>query len=266
MTNDFEQRLKDYWEDPKTVSIIDKNLHELEIRSVLRHLEPSDELADIGCGNGDATVRYAEKVRRCVAIDRSQHMRNTASEAAKRAGLTNVTVEPGDILELNDRVGAYDAIVTERLLINLSSWEQQQQALLNVHRMLRPGGRFLMVENTNEAFQAMNDLRKTLGLGPVPQHWHNRFFGHDELMRFLDGKFQVIRHYDFGLYYLLTRAYVPMFASFVGFGTNAVKDPIYERSDRAAFELFEAFSDKVKIAGAPAFGPIQVWALRREQV
>lgn len=181
----------------------------------------------------------------------------------RREGVGNMRVEDGDILTLQGN-SLYDAVVTQRLLINLSSWQQQQDGIMTVHRLLKPGGRFLMIENTNQAFQSMNALRVRMGLDPVPQHWHNRFFDRDELMRFLRGKFQLLRHYDFGLYYLFTRVYVPMFASFVGYGRNAVKDPIFEKSDRAARELFEAFAERVRIDGGEAFGPIQVWALRRE--
>ena len=260
----FEAAVKSYWEDPGTVSIIDKNLHELEIRTVLRHLASTDNMADIGCGDGQATIRYASKVRQGVGIERSSTLRAKATAAAAAAGLTNLTIRAGDVLELSDVKAEFDVVVTQRLLINLASWEQQKAGLLNIHRMLKPGGRFLMIENTNDAFQAMNEVRAAVKLDPVPQHWHNRFFDHELLMAFLEGKFQVLKHYDFGLYYLLTRVYTQMFASFVGYGIAAVKDPIFEKADSAARELFELLGDRVKVTGAPAFGPIQVWALRRE--
>jgi SAM-dependent methyltransferase len=262
--SDFDAAVKSYWEDPGTVSIIDKNLHELEIKTVLRHLASTDNLADIGCGDGQATVKYASKVKQCVGIERSGALRAKAAAAAEAAGLKNLTIRDGDVLELTDIKGEFDAIVTQRLLINLSSWEQQKAGLLNIHRMLKPGGRFLMIENTNDAFQAMNDVRAAVKLDPVPQHWHNRFFDRELLMSFLEGKFQLLQHYDFGLYYLLTRIYTQMFASFVGYGTAAVKDPIFEKADSSARELFELMGDRVKVIGSPAFGPIQVWALRRE--
>ena len=53
--------------------------------------------------------------------------------------------------------GEFDVVVTQRVLINLSSWEDQKRALLNVHRVLNPGGRYIMIENTNDAFLALND-------------------------------------------------------------------------------------------------------------
>src|SRR5262249_18028809 len=107
-------------------------------------------------------------------------------------------------------------------------------------------------------------MRAKVGLAPVPQHWHNRFFDHEQLLEFMKGKFQLIRFYDFGLYYFLTRVYVPMFASFVGYGANAVKDPIFEKSDAAARTAHELFSDRIKVSGGRAFGPIQVFVWRRE--
>lgn len=258
----MHERLRDYWEDPKTVSIIDANLHDLEMDRVLRHLRPTDTVADIGCGDGEATVRYASHVNSVVGIERSAHLRARASEAAARSGSRNLTIEAGDVMTLADSE-RFDAVVSQRLLINLATWEEQQQAIRNIHRALRPGGRFIMVENTDQAFAAMNGWRGKVGLPAVPQHWHNLFFDHELLMAFMRGGFELERHYDFGMYYLLTRVYVPMFAQFTGFGASAVKDPIYERSDAAARKAFDLFGDRVSIDAGPAFGPIQVFVFRR---
>jgi hypothetical protein len=130
--------------------------------------------------------------------------------------------------------------------------------------MLRVGGRAILIENTNEAFQRMNDVRADVGLAPVPQHWHNRFFGHDEFTAFLKHGFQLLHYQDFGLYYLLTRVFTQMFASFEGYGAAAKKEPIFERADAAARRLHELLGNRVAIDGGAPFGPIQVWVLRRE--
>ena len=239
MSSDFNAAVKAYWEEPSTVSIIDKNLHQIEIDTVCRHLLPTDSMADIGCGDGQATIQYAAKVARCIGVERSERLRAKAEKAAKECGASNLAVQAGDILDKSLPSGCFDVILTQRVLINLASWEEQKQGILNVHRMLKPGGRYIMIENTNDAYLALNDVRVELGMAPIPQHWHNRFFDYDELTDFLRGKFQLLRHYDFGLYYLLTRVYVPMFASFVGWGAKAVKDPIFEKSDGAARVLLE---------------------------
>ena len=259
---DLHRRIQAYWERPGTLSIIDKNLHELEIRAVLRHLKPGDRIADIGCGDGVAGVRYGAKVRSCLLVERSARLRRLAARRAARAGRKNTVARAGDMLDL-DIPGGNDAIVTQRLLINLCSWAEQKRAIDSIRRSLRPGGRYIMVENTNDAFRAMNRWRARVGLAPVPLHWHNRFFDHDKLMRFMRGRFRLVRSYDFGLYYLLTRVYAPMFASFTGWGAGAKKDPIYEKSDRAARLLFEEFRDEVRVVAPRAFGPIQVLVWQR---
>lgn len=259
-----DQALREYWEKDTTVSIIDKNLHQLEMATVCRHLLPSDELADLGCGDGTATVRYARHVARVVGIERSVRLQGLARKTVCAAGVWNVEIRAGDVLNSGLPSGAFDAVVSQRLLINLASWEDQQLALLQMHRILKPGGRLILVENTNDAMQAMNDLRHRVGLPPVPQHWHNRFFDYDDLRSFLEGRFQLLSEYDFGLYYLLTRVYVPMFADFHGYGLAAVKDPVFERSDPAARALHELLGERLKIPGCRALGPIQVFVFRRE--
>jgi len=264
MSQDIREKIHEYWEQPTTVSIIDKNLHEIEIAAVLRYLEPTDTMADVGSGNGDATVRYAKKVRQCVGLELSSHMRSQAAKTAAAAGAANVTFREFDILQPSIQQGEFDVIVSQRMLINLASWEDQQQGLRNLHRMLKPGGRAILIENTNDAFKAMNDVRHSVGIPPVPQHWHNRFFDYDELMAFSRGGFQLVHFEDFGLYYLLTRVYSQLFASFEGYGINAKKDPIFEKTDKAARMLHELMGSRVRIDGCRAFGPIQFFVFRRE--
>jgi hypothetical protein len=94
-----------------------------------------------------------------------------------------------------------------------------------------------------------------------------------EQLRLWRGTLEV-RPQDFGgwslgarfypMLYLLTRVYTQLFASFEGYGANAKKDPIFERADKAARLLHEEMKGRVTIAGSRAFGPIQVWVLRRE--
>lgn len=264
MNADFNAAVEAYWESPGTVSIIDRNLHELEMQTVGRHLLPTDRLADVGCGNGEATIAYAAKVNHAIGFERSNHLRAQAIAAGQNSGRTNLEFKRGDILQMNDITGEFDVVVSQRMLINLASWEEQMAALENLRRMLKPGGRAILIENTNDAAQALNDMRTQVGIPPVPQHWHNRFFDYDEMMNYFKGRFQVLKSYDFGLYYLLTRVYTQMFASFVGFGKNAVKDPIFERSDAAARVMFEQFADRIEIKGCRALGPIQVFVLRKE--
>jgi cyclopropane fatty-acyl-phospholipid synthase-like methyltransferase len=264
-TPEINKLVQEYWEQPNTLSIIDKNLHKIEIDIASKYLQASDTLADIGCGDGEATAIYAQHVKKCVGFERSNTLRAKATKAAAKSKLKNIEIKAGDIMEMSDTKEKFDVIVTQRMVINLLTWEEQKVALQNIYNTLKPGGRYIMIENTNDSFQAMNEMRSDVGMGPVPQHWHNRFFDYDALMEFMEGKFQLLKTHDLGLYYFLTRIYVSMFASFKGFGANAVKDPIFEHSDKAARILFEKYHDQIKIGDHRVFGPIQVLVFRRER-
>jgi ubiquinone/menaquinone biosynthesis C-methylase UbiE len=255
---------REYWERPDTISIIDKNLHQLEIQFVLRHLRPDHTFADIGCGNGDATAHYAAAVKQCVAIERSSFLRERAAERIAEVGLSNVTLVEGDLLDLSAHVGAFDVVLTQRSLINLPSWDLQKQALGEVYRALRPGGLYVMIENTNDANDVMNDYRGKVGLPPIPKHWHNLFLDMPVFTDFIQDKFTLVERHGFSLYYLLTRVYVQMFASFTGSGKDAVADPIFAHSDRAARLLHEAIGDKIQFLDNPVFGPIQGMVLAKK--
>lgn len=263
MTKNIRKLVQNYWEDPNTISIIDKNLHKIEIDIASKYLMPSDAVADIGCGDGQATVEYAKKVKHITAIERSDFLLKKAKAVAEEDKLANIKFKKADILTM-DLKEQFDVVITQRLLINLLSWPEQQKGLLNIYRALKPGGRYIMIENTTDSFNALNEMRTEVDLSPIPQHWHNRFFDFEKLEKFLEGKFQILKVWDLGLYYFLTRVYSQMFASFKGYGIKAVKDSLFEKSDEAARICFEKFHDRIKFIGTRTLGPIQVFILRRE--
>jgi ubiquinone/menaquinone biosynthesis C-methylase UbiE len=259
----LRDEIRAYWQDPNTRSLIDDNMRTLEEAVVLRYLEPNFEIIDIGCGDGYSTFEYASRVKSCVGIEPSDYLRKRAEEKFAQLSLANTRFETGDIMDLSRAGERFDLAVTQRVLINLTSWDLQKQAIENVRKVLRPGGIYVMVENTYEGHDAMNDLRQVVGLPPLSKHWHNLYFHHEQLLEFLAARFHLIAHHTFSLYYLLTRVFMNQIASFEGFGRNAVKDPIFDKADPAARRLQEVFGAKVRVGDGPSFGAIQAFALRK---
>ena len=259
-------KIDEYWETPDTISLLDKNLRKLETSFVLSQVSRDDEMADFGCGDGESTVHYAAKARTCLALERSNRLRTKAGERFVAAGLTNITLVGGDALDLRAYEGKFNLAVSQRMVINFMSWEEQKIVLENIRRSLRPGGKYIMVENTFEGFEAMNSVRRTAGLPNVPLHdWHNYFLHHDLFMKYLEGKFVIEKIHTFILYYLLTRVYLNMFAHFEGYGSKAKKDDIVNAADDAARCLYELIGNRVHVDGekGESFGPIQGFVLRR---
>lgn len=268
MTNVASDRtiIEEYWEAPNTVSLLDSNLRMLEEQFVLPYLHSQMDFADLGCGGGESTIRYANKVKSCVALEQSNRLRTLAVERANSAGLTNVEFVKGSVLDLSKYKDKFHCVVTQRVVINFMTWAEQKEVIKNVRSTLRHGGQYLMIENTFEGFEAMNSLRRAVGLPNVPLHdWHNQFLYHDKLIKFLDGLFAVEKVHTFSLYYLLTRVFVNMFAKFEGFGANAKQDEIFKYADTAARRLYEIYGQKIKfdLEAGDSFGPIQGFVLRR---
>ena len=259
-------KIDEYWEQPNTISLLDKNLRKLETDFVSSQLSANDELADFGCGDGESTVHYAAKVKTCLALEHSNNLRNNAAERFAAANLTNVTLVGGNALDLSAYEGKFNIAVTQRVVINFLTWEEQKIVIDGVWKAIRPGGRYVMIENTFEGFENLNSVRRAVGLANVPLHdWHNYFLHYDKFMEFIEGKFVIEKIHTFSLYYLLTRVFTNMFANFQGYGSIAVKDDIFDAADDAARRLYELMGDHVKIAidKGDSFGPIEGFVLRR---
>lgn len=260
------QMIQKWWELPTTVSLLDKNLRKLETDFVCSHLGGDEDFADFGCGGGESTVHYAKKVRTCLALEQSSFLRDKAFQLFKSENLTNTTLVNGDITNLSEYKNQFNAVVTQRVLINFMTWEEQKQIIQNIHSTLRPGGLYLAIENTFEGFEALNSIRRATGLANIKLHdWHNYFLHYDLFMEFLKGLFVIEKVHTFNLYYFLTRIFTNMFAKFEGYGSLATKDEIFDAADAAARQLYEVMGDRVKfdLDKGESLGPIQGFVLRR---
>jgi len=143
-----------------------------------------------------------------------------------------------------------------RVITNLPNWKLQKKAILDIKSILKPHGRYIMIENFNAGYDRLNKLRATVGLKKIPKHWHNTYLNKSVLNPFLKNHFRIVEQISFNLYYFLTRAYIPMFGSFTGWGKNAKSDPIFKVSDPAAKKIHENFSSVVHFFDDGFFGPI----------
>lgn len=251
-----------YWEDPATVSLLDANLRELEVAFISKYLAPHQRLADVGCGDGRATRRYAPLVESAVGIERSDHLRSVALADQASEPIPNLEFRAGDILDLSAH-GQFDVVVTERVLINLPSWGHQREAIEQIAGVLDSGGMYVLIENTEDGDAALNEFRARVGLEPIPQHWHNLFLDWETFEEFVRPQFEIVERRGFSLYYVLTRVYAQMFASFTGSGATASADPVFGQLDPAARRLEESLGAEVRFDDRPVVGPIQGIALRK---
>ncbi len=112
-------------------------------------------VADLGCGSGEALAGLAPAVRRAIGIDREEAM--LAAAATRTAGLANVELLQGDLDALPLPDGALDAALCSLVLHHVVD---VQPVMAEVARVLKPGGRFVLLDMLPHDQQ---ELRRAMG-------------------------------------------------------------------------------------------------------
>ncbi len=207
----WDQKAKELKELPQA-TMRDIQLRLLEIDLILGQLNDSDGVLDVGCGNGFATEIYSEKAKNVVGIDFSSEMIDQADQKLiqKQANFKNISFKQMDVLNLAYPENSFDVVISERCLINLGSWEEQMQAMLEIKKVLRNRGRFLMIEGTSGGLDGLNHMRESYGLHRIEKHWHNLLFDDETIMKFLKDQFRIEKIISMGTYYFISRVVHPL--------------------------------------------------------
>ena len=108
---------------------------------VLGLIDPALVVGDLGCGTGQLTEVVAPYVRQVVAVDSSADMLDAAR--LRLGGAGNVDLRQGELESLPIEAGELDAAMLSLVLHYSPS---PGRALAEVARVLRPGGRVLVVD------------------------------------------------------------------------------------------------------------------------
>jgi ArsR family transcriptional regulator len=139
----------------------------------LGHLLPPLDAVDIGCGEGYLTLEIARWARSVIGIDRSDDVLERAKEMALRRQVNNVEWKKGDLARLPLRDASVDLALLSQSLHHASDPER---AVAEAVRVLRPGGRVLILE-----------LRQHAEAWVRPRYGHQRLgFTPFELERLLE--------------------------------------------------------------------------------
>jgi ubiquinone/menaquinone biosynthesis C-methylase UbiE/DNA-binding transcriptional ArsR family regulator len=109
--------------------------------AVLGLIDPAIVVGDLGCGTGQLAEVVAPYARRVIAVDTSTDMLDAAR--LRLDGAPNVDLRKGDLESLPIADGELDAAVVS-LVLHYSP--DPSRALAEVGRVVRPGGRALIVD------------------------------------------------------------------------------------------------------------------------
>lgn len=242
----------------------------LEISALARAFAASDLVAreacrvlEVGCGNGHNALELAQRFEgmHVLGVDYAAAMVDAARARAREYGLTSrVRFESGDVLALDETPAVdarYDAIFTDRCLINLDSTERQLAAIRGLAARLEPGGWLWMVENSRQTHAGQNDLREALGLARRAPAEFNVFFDDERIVPELHAQFAEVRIEDFAtLHDLLLYVLLPASNG----GRVEYGHPVVEAATELGLRAPGLLPDA--LAGYPTVGQNRLYACR----
>jgi demethylmenaquinone methyltransferase/2-methoxy-6-polyprenyl-1,4-benzoquinol methylase len=133
-----------------TNRILSFGLDEFWRRRAVSRLDPQPGCTyiDLGCGTGDVAMEILRQApgSRVVGIDPSEGMLAIGRDKVHAAGLDEwISLVGGDVLDLRyDRV-SFDGAITSFCIRNVTD---RKRGLTEIHRVIRPGGRLVILELT----------------------------------------------------------------------------------------------------------------------
>jgi SAM-dependent methyltransferase len=163
----------------------DVTAKELEIEAIARYVRDGMRILDFGCGNGMTAIELARRYEvEVTGVDFAEQMVAAATGLAEGQQLQGrVNFQVGNVQDPG-RLGQFDLIYTERVLINLPDWPAQRDALGRILDLLNEGGLYVMCENSQDGLDKINSLREQVDLPAIIPPWHNRYLRDEELGQF----------------------------------------------------------------------------------
>jgi len=218
------QKIKDYWEkrgqdnlNSIQATTNDIYLRKLEVKTLIHSiknlgLKENSFIVDAGCGDGYSTIELAKSFPnfKFLGSDYSESMISNAKRNLSHYSpkLTNVSFKVGDVTNFNHicNESISDLIITDRCLINLTSFEQQKDTISQIANTLKKGGYYIAIENFVEGQDNLNLMRRSIDLPEIPIRWHNLFFKESDFKECAEKYFSQIEIHNFSsIYYLATR-------------------------------------------------------------
>ena len=108
-------------------------------------LLPEDDVLDIGCGPGAAVRLAAEQVMSAVGVDASKPMIDIAAQ--RSAHIPNATFQQSPAESLSFDADSFSVVWT---IQSWHHWNNPLQAYAEILRVLKPKGRFMIVEKSTK--------------------------------------------------------------------------------------------------------------------
>lgn len=132
------------------------------LSETLLMLLPPLVIADLGAGEGTVSQLLARRAKQVIAVDNSEKMVEFGSGLAKSHGVENLEYRLGDLESLPIAAGEADVALFSQ---SLHHAQHPAKALAEAYRILKPGGRVLVLDLLKHHFEEARAMYADLHLG-----------------------------------------------------------------------------------------------------
>ncbi len=148
------------WDELRRLHAADDEVDAAVIR--LLGSQPIDSLLDLGTGTGRILELLSGLYRRAIGVDASRDMLSVARANLDKSGITKASVRHADILNLPFEAQDFDVVTIHQVL---HFFDQPEIAIGEAARMLRPGGRLVIIDLAPHGLEYLRDEHAHVRLG-----------------------------------------------------------------------------------------------------
>jgi ubiquinone/menaquinone biosynthesis C-methylase UbiE/biotin operon repressor len=132
------------------------------LAETLLQLMPPMVIADLGAGEGTFSQLLAQRAERVIAVDSSAKMVEFGARLAAENGISNLEYRLGDLESPPIEEGSIDLAFFSQSLHHAL---HPAQAVAVVHRLLKPGGRIVILDLKKHGFEQAREMYADTWLG-----------------------------------------------------------------------------------------------------
>jgi ubiquinone/menaquinone biosynthesis C-methylase UbiE/DNA-binding MarR family transcriptional regulator len=132
------------------------------LAETLLTLMPPMVIADLGAGEGTFSQLLARRSKKVIAVDNSEKMVEYGRELARKHGVKNLEYRKGDLEDVPIKDATVDLAFFSQALHHA---QHPQRAVAEAARILKPGGRIVVLDLLRHSYEEARELYADLWLG-----------------------------------------------------------------------------------------------------